>query len=236
MHYISIPAYFSKSEVFYMDNKLLIENIRKLCQEHKVSISQLERDLYMSPGLISRWSKNTPTLDRIIDIAEYFGVSLDTIAPVNSTSSNNGKTINQLLTFLYMQSTQADLEWNIFDINNPPYEATFPHTHTPENFFHSDSFYCNINNGYFFFAIEYDSPRIILSLYALADRHSYPELICPDFDKLENLYTYLTKRYGKQLNNMKTNAFIHTVLHDVAASHQEQEPVKIMDIPIVANT
>lgn len=221
-----------------MDNKLLIENIRKLCQERKVSISQLERDLYMSPGLISRWAKNTPTLDRIMDIAEYFGVPLDAISPVNSTSPKSGKTINQLLAYLYTQSTQSDLEWNVFDTNNPPHGLTFTHTHThtPENFFNSDRFYCNINNGYFFFAVEYDNPHIILSLYAMADRYSYPELICTDSDKLKNLYTYLIKRYGKQLNSMKTNAYIHMILHDVASSQQEQESIKIMDISMVANT
>ena len=60
-----------------MNNQLLVNNIKKLCKDRNVSISTLEKDLFMSPGLISRWAKTTPTLDRVVEIANYFHVYVD---------------------------------------------------------------------------------------------------------------------------------------------------------------
>lgn len=218
-----------------MDNKILIENIRKLCQEHKVSISQLEKDLYMSPGLISRWSRNTPTLDRIVDIAEYFGVALDAIAPVGASSARSGKTTSQLLSFLYTQSIQADIEWDIFDIDHLPAELADRPTQIFEKMFNTDIFYCNIKKGYFFLTVKYIGQDTGLTLYVLADRYSFLEQACADSAKLSDLYTYLSKRYGRQLNAVKTNSYILSLIHDSCDVQPTYCSTKITDIPPAAN-
>lgn len=218
-----------------MDNKILIENIRKLCQEHKVSVSQLEKDLYMSPGLISRWSKNTPTLDRIVDIAEYFGVTLDAIAPVGASAARSGKTTSQLLAFLYTQSIQADIEWDIFDMDHLPAELADRPIQMFEKVFNTDTFYCNIKNGYFFLTVRYVGQDTILSLYVLADKYSAFEQVCKDSAKLKDLYTYLSKRYGRRLNTVKTNSYILSLINDGYDAQPTYGSTKITDIPPAAN-
>ena len=62
-----------------MDNKLLVNSIRELCKKNKISISKLECDLNFGAGLISRWIKSSPSIDKIVDIADYFHISLDEV-------------------------------------------------------------------------------------------------------------------------------------------------------------
>ncbi|MCF2569078.1 helix-turn-helix transcriptional regulator [Mediterraneibacter glycyrrhizinilyticus] len=72
-------------------NEILVNNIRKICKNKKVPISQLEIDLGFSPGLISRWSrtKTSPAFDKIVAVMEYLGVTYEEL-----TSNDKAKTVN----------------------------------------------------------------------------------------------------------------------------------------------
>lgn len=213
-----------------MNNLVIVANIKKLCQEHDISISQLEKDLYMSPGLISRWNKNMPTLDRIIDIAEYFAVPLDTIAGKVDTTSQLNKTINRLIYTLYQKSINAEISWEIF---NPKYPIDNLDKNTLSVFLSNKQqniFFCSYNNGYFFLTITYDSWETTdykLQLYILANPNAMPELRCSDTDKLHNLYLYLNRRFEKTLNAMLTDNYIDDFLNGFSLP----EP-----IPVAKNT
>ena len=60
-----------------MNNETLVNSIRELCRIHNITVTKLEETLGMSQGLISRWAKSDPSLSKIIDIANYFRVSID---------------------------------------------------------------------------------------------------------------------------------------------------------------
>lgn len=60
-----------------MYNKMITDSIKVLCKEKEISISQLESDLNFKPSLIDGWSSIDPSLDEIVDVANYFQVSLD---------------------------------------------------------------------------------------------------------------------------------------------------------------
>jgi len=60
-----------------MDSKMIVDSINILCKINNISISQLEKDLNFKPSLIDSWNNSLPTLDEIVDIANYFEVSLD---------------------------------------------------------------------------------------------------------------------------------------------------------------
>ncbi len=62
-----------------MDNKSLVKSIKNLCKKKNILISQLENDLNFGSGLISRWNKSSPSIDKIIEIAKYFKVSVDEV-------------------------------------------------------------------------------------------------------------------------------------------------------------
>lgn len=62
-----------------MNNELLVKTVRDLCKKNNIPVSKLETDLNFGAGLISRWVKSSPSIDKIIDIADYFHISLDEV-------------------------------------------------------------------------------------------------------------------------------------------------------------
>ncbi len=214
-----------------MDNKLLVNNIRKICHEQSIPISKMEQDLFMSPGLISRWSKNIPTLDRIMDVANYLSVTLDTLTSSCSQSTKQDRTLSLLISSLYEQSINFDIDW---DVLNPLHQPTDISPETIDFFStqsDTDCFYCSKYEGYFFMTVRHlHSGESILSLYVLADASSTPELRCSDSDKLFQLYEYLNKRLARQLNAIKTDLFIHKVISTSSepASESTTDKIKIL--------
>lgn len=198
-----------------MDNKILVSNIKKLCSDNNISISTLEKEMFMSPGLISRWAKNTPAIDRVAEIANYFHVTLDTlIGNTNNENANDNKNINRLLAALYNRTHKVDIKWQIF---NPKYtedSLVNKKISSVANQKNSDCFYCNVNGGNFILTVNYNDEDIELSLYVLADPNSTPQSICCDNDKLSNIYDYLNRLYSNQLNDIKTNNFINEFIDE----------------------
>lgn len=218
-----------------MDNKVLVNNIKKICQERQISISQLERDLYMSSGLISRWAKNIPTLDRVMDIADYFGVSLDVLTRDPAAAHSSNRTLQILLNTLYQQSIDSVIEWDILDIRHPLPNISSDKLEIFANKTDTDCFYCAVNQGYFFLVIRYDeAEHTELFLYVLANSRSYPELKCNDTEKLTKLYTYLSKRLSRQLNTLKSDQFITDFIEN-AQNTSDSTSGKVTPMKIISN-
>lgn len=94
-----------------MNNEQIVNSIKALCQERNITITKLEETLGMSQGLISRWNKSDPSLSKIIDIANYFKVSLDEIVGNNN---NN----NVFLNALTQKTTLNLMQWNSYSPKN----------------------------------------------------------------------------------------------------------------------
>lgn len=62
-----------------MDNKKIVGSIKNLCRTNEMTVGQLEKEIGLSQGLISKWMYTTPSLEKIVDIAKYFHVSLDDV-------------------------------------------------------------------------------------------------------------------------------------------------------------
>lgn len=56
---------------------LLLDNIKHLCRENKISICALERTLGIGNGTIGGWGIYSPRLDIVKKVADYFGVTVD---------------------------------------------------------------------------------------------------------------------------------------------------------------
>lgn len=205
-----------------MDGNILIENIRSLCKKRKISISKLESDLFLSPGLISRWNKSVPAMDKIMDIAKYFDVSIDELVGRTKKSSSYAN-IDCLLMMLYNRSLVAEVTWEILNFEDPPVGL--------ENivfsfFFKSepcDCYFTSYMDGYFFLTITH-SPRddLQLALYTLPDIYSQPECVCSETEQLFQIYEYLNRLLAKQLNQIKTTNFINAFIADPAMSDNEK--------------
>lgn len=51
--------------------------IKELASKQKISLTQLEKTLGLSHGIISNWKRSNPTADKLDKIATYFHVSTD---------------------------------------------------------------------------------------------------------------------------------------------------------------
>lgn len=204
-----------------LDGNVLIENIRMLCKQRKVSISKLESDLFLSPGLISRWNKSIPALDKIMTIAEYFGVSIDDL--VGRPESNlNHTNIECLLVLLYNRSMIAEIDWDILNFQNLPKEMA---QITPAELFETGSCTCfaaSYKEGFFLLAAAYScNGDLLLKLFTLPDTHSRPECVCADTDMLLQLYKYLNRRFFRKINSLKSDSFISAFIEDAAPAEKE---------------
>ena len=56
---------------------MIFDNIRALCAERGVSVCRLEREAGIGNGVIRKWNKQSPRVDKLLPVADYFGVTLD---------------------------------------------------------------------------------------------------------------------------------------------------------------
>lgn len=56
---------------------MLLKNIRKLCQDRQTTVAQLEREIGLSNGTISKWASSSPTVNNLKAVADYLGVTMD---------------------------------------------------------------------------------------------------------------------------------------------------------------
>lgn len=66
----------------------LVKNIKRICALKGINIRDMEYALEFSPGLISRWTRMSPSFDKVIKVAEYLNVSLDSM--VSGQTEKNG--------------------------------------------------------------------------------------------------------------------------------------------------
>lgn len=217
-----------------MNNNVLINNIRTLCKKNKVSISKLESDLFLSPGLISRWTKNTPTVDKVMSIARYFGITVDELIGLSEDTTER-ENIERFLILLYNRSLTAETNWEIWDYQNPPEEI--PDTMSL-NFFSNnscDSYYTKYMDGYFFLSATHaPNGDLLLSMSILPDIYSQPYHISCGMDKLMPLYEYLSRRFSKQLDQIKSVNLINAYIQD-AAEPEEVDPLSSEKITPLRN-
>lgn len=150
-----------------MDNEQLVKSIRQLCKNRNIAISQLENDLNFGAGLISRWSKNSPSIDKIVDIANYFHVSIDEVVGYNNIV--NDKFLEKLIA----QTEEQVIQWNVYDNKNEDQPKQyfgldignydFLNQADIDNFFETHkekSYFCKINSTYISIYVTYDCNEI----------------------------------------------------------------------------
>ncbi len=57
----------------------MLVNIQVLCKEHGISVPSLEKELGFGKGSIYKWDKNSPSIDKLQKVADYFEVSVERI-------------------------------------------------------------------------------------------------------------------------------------------------------------
>lgn len=90
-----------------MDNGMIVNSIKNLCKNNNITVSQLEKEIGLSQGLVSKWMNTTPSLDKAVDIADYFHVSLDEVVGRNQNLDD------EFITKLYNQTNNGLITWQL---------------------------------------------------------------------------------------------------------------------------
>ena len=56
---------------------MLLKNIKTLCKQRNITLAELERFIGFGNGTVGRWDCKRPSIDRVKEVADYFGVTID---------------------------------------------------------------------------------------------------------------------------------------------------------------
>lgn len=62
----------------------LVARIKELCCEYNTTLIGLEREIGLGRGTIRNWDINSPSADKVQKVANYFGVSVDSLLDTSS--------------------------------------------------------------------------------------------------------------------------------------------------------
>lgn len=190
-----------------MDNELLVSNIKNLCKTNNIPISQLEKELGFGSGLISRWGKADPSVSKIIDIANFFYVSLDSLV---------GRKLREQESFIpvLLKLTQnKKILWN--DGETTPYPTIV------DNFeiFHDnyEIIWAELTGGYFYLIAQYSlqygrMEGLDLQIYIQPNSDSLPVYQDIEFDDIYNLWLAARKDIFGIPDEYMANKFISDFL------------------------
>ena len=57
----------------------MVNKIKALCQKMNTSIPKLEKEMGFGNGAIYNWDRNAPSIDKVQKVADYFGVTIDSL-------------------------------------------------------------------------------------------------------------------------------------------------------------
>ena len=57
----------------------MLASIKRLCKAQRKTISRMEKDLGLAQNSVTRWDRNTPSVDKVAAVAEYLGTTVDAI-------------------------------------------------------------------------------------------------------------------------------------------------------------
>ncbi len=65
---------------------MIVERIQTLCKAANTTLAQLEKELSFGNGTIRRWDDSSPSVDKVLKVANYFGVLVDCILELKEES------------------------------------------------------------------------------------------------------------------------------------------------------
>lgn len=57
----------------------IYESIKNVAKSKGCSITKMEKDLNLGKSVVSKYDEHAPSIEKIVKIADYFGVSVDTL-------------------------------------------------------------------------------------------------------------------------------------------------------------
>lgn len=58
---------------------MLYDNVKAICDEKKISIGRMEKDVGLSNGSVCKWNENEPGIRKVQKVANYLGVPIESL-------------------------------------------------------------------------------------------------------------------------------------------------------------
>ena len=195
-----------------MDNQLFLRNIRNICKEKGISVSQIETDLKWSPGLISRWSKACPSFDKVVAIVNYLGVSFESLLQ-SDTGPPEEFPADELIQRIVRLLEEGIIAWSPCESDAEVAKLVAPLT--DKCYLVGQSYYFTYQEGFFFLMMEEDDVLpFSLRLYVSPDKATLPVLQSDDRVALGPLLFYADKDLHASWSRSKVNQFVMRFLKD----------------------
>lgn len=200
-----------------MDNELMVKSIRTLCKKNNISVSQLENDLNFGAGLVSRWTKSSPSLDKIVDIANYFKVSLDEV--VGRDINIKSKTTENFIDKLYSMTTDSRITWkneadNVFAMIESEDSSI-----EDDGYNYFELYSTKYNEGTIYLYAQYDKEKgvindIEIQLYIQPNKKA--DLVLQDCDEAKSydLWYYVQAKFNGELDEIQAEEFKNNFVND----------------------
>ena len=89
-------------------NDIICDNIIRLCKNQKITVKELSVQLGMGINAISDWRHSSPSIERLLRVADYFGVSVDYLCGRSEQATATASGIIAVLKTLGVDITRLD--------------------------------------------------------------------------------------------------------------------------------
>jgi transcriptional regulator with XRE-family HTH domain len=167
-----------------------VSNIKNLCKTNNIPISKLEKDLGFGSGLISRWANADPSLSKIIDIANFFYVSLDGLVGRKMRRQDE----ESLIPLLLKLTQTKKIVWNDGEMFSFPTDIENLEIYQDER----EILWADLAGGYLYLVAQYTTrhgrfEEMDLEIYLQPNSDSLPVLQGAEYSDLYDLW--LAARY-----------------------------------------
>lgn len=204
-----------------MNNEIIVSSIKNLCKSNNITVGELEKTIGLSQGLVSKWLKTTPSLDKIVDIADYFHVSLDEVVGRNQCNISD-----MFLKILYEKTNEKQIKWySNLDKYCPMVKISYDET--LEGNFNQISYYSEYNNGYIIIYCIYTPDFLLapreLKLYIQPSYNS--DRIIQDYstEELKMLWVKILNNLDNVPDEVKAQDFKNSFINENLSKENRQD-------------
>lgn len=177
--------------------------IKQYCTQKGLSVSELEKSVGYSAGMISRWSGTSEDfgiLTKLVAMADFLDLSLDEMVgregKANAPPQNTGTNMQRSVPFLMDKTNAHQLVWEWIPCEGGKLSLFGPIPDIPGGIDYTGAFWCQCEDIYFVLVrycdnLEDMNEVMVLALYCTAG-HGFPLVQVPeDAAVLHKLYLLL---------------------------------------------
>ncbi len=207
-----------------MENERLKNNIKKICKKKGITVRQLELQLGLASGTLSRINSTSPSINRVASIAKTLGVTIDELVYGDDKANDENMSINaekKALIDKIINKTKSDsLIWKIFDTKSYDNDADIIRKSICNSEIYSDSevYFAGIDENFFLFQVEYnnyfDPASSELRLFTLSANDTKPVIVISQISYLLQLYNIITEKVLNDVRRKRSESIVDDFMND----------------------